>query len=107
MNATRVVARAMALVWAAFWFLFGLASGLGEGLGPIGAVMHTVPGVIFLVSALIAWRWEAVGAVLLLLEAPMISGFFHVRDPALLAILPLPPLLAGCLFLAACRRQPA
>jgi hypothetical protein len=105
MNATRACARTLALTWAAFWFAFGLLCGLQQG--PLGAVMHTVPGLIFLVSALIPWRWETAGAVLLILEAPIIGGFFHVRDPALMAALPLPPLLAGCLFLAASRRQPA
>ena len=58
----RYVARALALIWAGWWTFFGLASGLAEGLSPAGVLLHaTLPGLIFLVSAVITWRWEAIG----------------------------------------------
>ena len=54
MNATRLFARALTLTWAVFWLGFGFLSGLAERLGPIGTLMHTVPGVIFLAVPFVA-----------------------------------------------------
>lgn len=107
-------ARILSLVWAGFWTWFGLASGIYEKGKPLEILLHTaVPGLVFLVSALIAWRWQAVGGVLLLLEGLVIAvGYLlmvqHSRFSLLTRIqvdlmLALPPLVSGILFLAASR----
>lgn len=72
----------------------------------------TVPGLVFLVTALIAWRWQAVGGMLLLLEGLIVAvGYpwrFQGRFPLgtyvfMELTMALPPLVAGVLFLAASR----
>lgn len=112
---TRWTARGLSLIWAVFWTWFGLDSGIGEGGKPLEVLLHTaVPGLVFLGSALMAWRWEPVGGVLLLLEGlivligyPLLTQ--HSRMPLSAKIfveltMALPPLVSGILFLTASRR---
>jgi hypothetical protein len=113
----RYTARALVLTWAGWWMFFGLASGTGERLSPLGVLLHAaVPGGIFLISALIAWRWEMPGAALLIVEGLivcagyplMVSGRFPLATILfVLLTMALPPVLAGLLFLAGWRRSPA
>lgn len=95
--------------------LFGVASAVAEGLDLIGILIHTsVPGLIFLGSAVIAWRWESMGSAILLLEGlavgvgyPMlVAGRFPVSTTAfVLLTMALPPLAAGILFLIHWKRS--
>jgi hypothetical protein len=96
----RYLARTLALVWAVWWTLFGLIAGMGEGYAPLGILAHaTVPGLIFLVAAVIAWRWEVIGGILLLLEGlGTLYVFGYSRTIEGFLILTLPPLVAGLLF---------
>lgn len=110
----KYIARIIALVWAGWWVFFGLASGIGEGLDPIGVVVHTaVPGLIFLVLAIIAWLCEDIGGALLVLAGLVIMVIYPLMARGSLsistilvamALLALPPLIAGGLCLA-CWRQ--
>lgn len=95
--------RALALTWATFWTLFGLLSGIGEGADALGVFLHTLmPGLILLAAAIIAWRWQAVGAVLLFLGGLATLALFPwARTVMGLVMLPLPGVLAGALLLAA------
>jgi hypothetical protein len=97
----RYSARALALIWACWWTLFGLLSGAGEGYNLSGILLHaTVPGLVFLAAAVIAWRWEAIGGVLLLLAGlGTLIVFWYARTPQGFLLLTLPPLVAGLLFL--------
>jgi hypothetical protein len=97
----RYIARAGALLWAGWWTLFGLLSGIGEGLEPGGIFMHTLmPGLLFLALAVIAWRWEVPGGILLLLAGLWsLDMFWFARTPQGFLLLALPPLLAGLLLL--------
>jgi len=74
--------------------------------------MHTaVPGLIFLVSTLIAWLRERIGGIVLLCEGLTVMIVYSIiiynRVPyskmpialLTLALLALPPLIAGYLFL--------
>lgn len=113
-SAFKYIARIIALVWAGWWVFFGLASGIGEGLDPIGVVVHTaVPGLIFLVLAIIAWLREDIGGALLVLAGLVIMVIYPLMARGSLsistilvtmALLALPPLIAGGLCLA-CWRQ--
>jgi hypothetical protein len=110
----RHIGRGLALLWAGWWCFFGLASGLSEGLTAAGVLVHTaVPGLVFLVSAFVPWRWEALGAVLLLVEGivvliaypVMVSGRFPLSTIVFVSLtMALPPLVAGVLLLADWRR---
>lgn len=105
---TRTIARCLALLWASTWVFFGASAGFSEGLTPAKVLLHaTVPGLIFLLTAAIAWRWEMLGAKLLLLEGLLIFAFYPVitwgatsLTGVLLVIftMALPPLLAGILL---------
>ena len=111
----RYVARALALIWAGWWTFFGLACGLGEGMSPAGVLLHAaLPGLIFLVSAAIAWRWEAIGGIVLVLEGLLVFIAYPVmtysRFPLstivfVLLTMALPPLAAGFLFLASWQKS--
>jgi hypothetical protein len=107
----RYVARVLSLIWAGWWVFFGVASGIDERGKPIEILLHAAaPGLVFLVSALVAWRWETVGAVLLLLEGLlvligyplMVHGRFSLWTIVFVELtMALPPLVSGVLFLIA------
>ena len=100
-------ARILAMLWAAFWTWFGLASGIAEGLSPAGVLVHNaVPGLFFVLLLLVAWRWEPVGGILLVLAGLFIAVAYPLafRKPLGITIptlltMALPPLLGGILFL--------
>ena len=110
----RGIARGLALIWAAWWTIFGLLSGAGEGVrGLLANAPNALPGLAFLVSAAVAWKWEAVGGGLLILEGVIVLVAYpmmtHGRFPLstitlVLLTMALPPLVAGILFLAHRRR---
>jgi len=99
---------ALALVWAGWWVFFATGDAV---------VSHKfVGGIIFvaLVAGIVAaaWKWPAVGSVLLVLagiasiciwEPMWIRRFGFWQIVLMFAIMPLPPLLAGLLLLL-CRR---
>ena len=112
-NWMRHVAGALVLVWAGFWLFFGLASGIAEGLSRGGVLVHTTfPGLIFLASAVVAWRTQVIGAALLLMEglavliAYPIMTYHQFRFSTIVFVIltmSLPPLVAGLLFIASWR----
>jgi len=113
-NLSRYIARVVALIWAGWWCFFGIACGLSEGLGLIGVIIHiSVPGLVFLLSAVIAWRWELIGGIVLTAEGLIISIWYplfaHSFPPSVivstLAILALPPLISGIIFLFVYRQN--
>ena len=100
-------ARALALLWAGFWIFFAVGSSIVEP-PPAGMVPRiAAAGLLFLVLAVLPWRWAAAGGVLLVLT----GLFFAVAYPMAYSHLPLairmmtavtlagPPLAAGFLFL--------
>jgi len=102
-------ARVLAMLWAAFWTWFGLASGIAEGLSPAGVLVHTaVPGLFFVLLLLVAWRWEPLGGILLVLAGLLIAVAYPLvfrgkplpMTISVLLTMALPALLAGILFLA-------
>lgn len=109
----RHIAGALVLLWAGFWLFFGVASGIGEGLSRGAVLVHTAfPGLIFLVSAVFAWRTQVIGAAVLLLEGlavliayPIMTYHQFPFSTIVFVILTmsLPPLIAGLLFIASWR----
>ncbi len=97
----RYIARVLVLIWAGWWAFFGLVSGAGEGLrGVLTNAPNALPGLVFLVSTAIVWRWEAIGGVALLICGLFALFFFHIgKNLFLLLTTVLPPLVAGFLFL--------
>ena len=112
----RNAARILALVTIVFWLWFGIGSALGEDGGWFNWLMHMlIPGGIFILSGLIAWRWQRVGGILFLLEGLVAIGVLVVVSLGgqlaastiflMLLTLALPPLMTGVLFLIALERQ--
>jgi hypothetical protein len=111
---TRTIVRGLTLLWASWWMFFGLSSGFTEGLALAKVLLHAaVPGLIFLLTAMIAWRWERLGARLLLLEGLLVFAFYPVITWGAVSLasvlfviltMALPPLLAGTLLHANCHR---
>ncbi len=101
MKSTRYIARALALIWAVWWTFFALVSGAGEGFrGLLANAPNALPGLVFLVCVAIAWRWEAVGGILLLLCALGPFFFFDIgRHLFMHLTFVLPAVVAGFLFL--------
>jgi hypothetical protein len=107
-NWLRFTSRSLALAWGVFWSWFGAASGISEGIGLLGTIVHTaLPGLIFLVSALIPWWLPRTGGVILIVEGvivaiayPIMFGQFPLATIIfVLLTMSAPPLLSGILFL--------
>ncbi|MBI4428573.1 MAG: hypothetical protein HY562_05590 [Ignavibacteriales bacterium] len=103
----RLFAKALALLWGFFWALFGLLSALGEELDFLATFMHIlVPGFAFLLTALVAFRFEKAGGIALMLEGfivaivyPMIfRGMASSTVVFVLLTMALPPIISGVLF---------
>ncbi|MFC1907985.1 hypothetical protein ACFLWD_02785 [Chloroflexota bacterium] len=109
------IALALAVIWASWWIFFGLASSFVEELNLAGVLVHTTsPGLVFLVSTVIAWRWKAIGGIMLILEGLFLLIAYpvvmHNSFPSstvvfMLLTMALPPLLAGPLFLISWRKS--
>ena len=112
----RSTARVLMIIAIAFWLWFGIGSAHVERSGPFNWLMHIlVPGGIFILSTLVAWRWEGIGGALLVLEGLVALGFivraFLLRNVTASTLvlmcltLGLPPLAAGILFLICWRES--
>jgi len=107
----RYAARALAALWAGWWTFFVWMTVASEGFSTAGLTVALCLGVLFLGSAAIAWRWERLASLLLLVEGLVVLiGYAQVaqglpQSTVVLVIvsLALPPLLAA-LFLTMCRR---
>jgi len=102
------VARALALLWAAFWFFFFVADSWGWGTPVRVSASWLSVGRLFVILALVAWRWEATGGLLLAVAGLLIGVAYTIWPPPGLlvdsraittVVLSGPPLLAGILFL--------
>ena len=111
----RSAARVLMIIAIVFWLWFGIGSAYVENAGLFNWLMHILaPGGIFILSTLVAWRWEAIGGALLVLEGIAALGFivrtflwgsFTASTLVLMCLtLGLPPLAAGVLFLL-CRQK--
>ncbi|PIY96732.1 MAG: hypothetical protein COY66_03250 [Candidatus Kerfeldbacteria bacterium CG_4_10_14_0_8_um_filter_42_10] len=96
----------LVLIWALWWLYFGLASGDRSGIAD--NLISAIPGIIFAASVYIAWRWQKVGRVILLVEGLIILfGYPRIAEGELpfitilivLMLLALPPLLSGSLLI--------
>lgn len=94
-----------------FWLWFGIASALGEKLGAGNWIAHLlVPGGLLLGFLAVAWRWSNPGGMLLVLAGVFVCVGYPLtvgqRFPVstsvfVVALMGLPPLLGGALFIGA------
>jgi hypothetical protein len=100
------------LAVAVFWLWWGVGSAHVEGFTWGSLLAHSAPGLLILIAALVAWKWERVGGGLLVGVAALVTAFifwaisrggyrggYQVAAMVWLTMA-LPPLVAGALFLA-------
>lgn len=113
-NYLRWAGRVLALAVAVFWLWWGVGSAYVEGFSWISLLAHSIPGLLILISTLVAWRWERIGGSLLIGVAVLVTGFllwaFIFRGGRSMVAtvwftMALPPLVAGLLFIASRRRE--
>jgi len=110
------VARALALLWAGFWVFFFVGSVMVEPTPSHVIVVGSVVLLLFAILALVPWRWEAAGGLLLVVMSLLIgatyaiasASFFRRNDGSRLPLVVRaigtlsfggPPLVAGIFFL--------
>jgi hypothetical protein len=114
----RKVAWILVIVAIVFWLWFGIGSAMVEEGGWFNWLMHIlIPGGIFILSALIALRWQRVGGAVLSImgvTAIAMSLIGFIRGATALATmimmlltLSFPPLISGMLFLVDARKAKA
>lgn len=113
----RPAAWTIILLVTAFWLWFGIASAVGERLGAGNWLAHLlVPGGLLVATAVVAGRWPAAGAALLIAEGLVVAvGYpltFGQRFPVstvifVLLTMAVPPVVAGALLLIGRHQQAA
>jgi len=103
-----LLARALALLWAGFWlFFFAVEAWVWRTPSRVLSFWCCV-GLLFMVLALLPWRWEMTGGVALLVMGLLIGMAYAIWSPPRLpvssvvittTVLSGPPLLAGILLL--------
>ena len=102
------LARALALVWAGFWMFFFIVESWSWHT-PLNAALPWVgAGLLFIVLALVPWRWELPGGLLLVVVGFAAGVAYAIWSAARLAVhgrmlttlaISVPPIVAGVLFL--------
>jgi len=103
------IARALALFWAAFWMFFFVAESWAWHTPVPQALPWVGAGFLFILLALLPWRWRVTGGILLVIAGLAIGVAYVIWGAPSLPLagrvistvtLSLPPLVAGILFLA-------
>ncbi|MGA2571278.1 MAG: hypothetical protein ABSF23_12225 [Terracidiphilus sp.] len=107
--------RALALLWAGFWMFFFVAESVATR-APVQAALPWVGvGLFFILLALLPWRWEAAGGILLALAGCAAGVGYALWAPLQLPAasrvltsiaLSTPALVAGILILMHRRTAP-
>jgi hypothetical protein len=102
------LARALALLWAGFWLFFFIAESWAWH-SPLRVALPWVGvGLLFTALALLPWRWEATGGVLLVAAGVSAGIAYTIWPPTRLpvpvrilttAVFGAPAIAAGILFL--------
>ena len=103
-------------MWAGFWALFFVMESLAWHAPARVMAFWSGVGLAFVVLALLPWKWEATGAVVLAVAGPLIGAAYAIWSPPHLplsarvitnAVLGGPPLVAGLLLLVRPKLIPA
>ena len=102
----RIVARVLATLWFGFWAFFNIGSGMEEGGNSL--IYHLIATLICAIILLIVWRWEKIGAIIMItfgLVFAVVYPILFAGRLSLASIIPteivmvLPLLLAGILLI--------
>jgi hypothetical protein len=101
-------ARAVALVWAGFWTFFFTAESLAWHTPLYEMTTWVCVGLMFVILALMAWRWEVAGGLILIAAGVIAALAYAIWGPRelspaarviTLCVFGVPPAAAGALFL--------
>ena len=111
-NWLRFAARVLILCWVGFWGFFIVASILSEPFQTTAFVPIAIYLLFFVIPVFIAWRWERIGGVLLLLIGhavfvvyPMVMKVSLFTVLMVYLTMAFPPLIAGLLFFISRRKS--
>jgi hypothetical protein len=102
------LARALALSWAGFWMFFFVAESVAGHTPVRMALPWAGAGLLFVCLALVPWRWEITGGLLLMIVGLSTGVAYAIWSPPRLPLASRvlttivfsgPPLAAGILFL--------
>jgi hypothetical protein len=102
------MARVLAVLWAVFWLFVFIAESLAWRTPALVTALWAGVGLLFVILALVPWRWELSGGFLLLIVGFLIAVAYAIWAPPGLSIpsrvittvvLAGPPVVAGILFL--------
>ncbi len=96
-TAISIIIKVLLLVIALFWLIFSLMSGF-ESSGGFNNLPNALPWLVLLIGVIIAFRWEIVGSVLIIMYAIFAMIFFGFGIVVFIISLPL-AVLAGALLL--------
>lgn len=103
-----LLARVLALMWAGFWMFFFVAESAAWHTPVRTALLWAAVGLLFVCLALVPWRWERIGGILLVLVGLSAGVAYAIWSSPQLpvasrglttAVFSAPPLAAGVLFL--------
>jgi hypothetical protein len=113
-GAVALAARGLALLWAGFWLVFFVVESWVWHT-PVNVMASWVAlGLFFMLVAVVAWRWEVTGGLLLIVVGALAGLAYAIWAPEGLPpvsrlittiVFSGPPILAGVLFLVH-RRAP-
>ena len=104
-----VLARLLALSWAGLWMFFFVAESWATHTPLRNALPWVGLGLLFIIVAVAAWRWERTGGLLLFAVGLLAAVLYALRPPEQLPLagrvvttlfFGVPPVAAGLLFLA-------
>jgi hypothetical protein len=110
----RVAAKYFILIWAILWTIFIWISAISEGFTHSGLISTLIFTIGFLGSALLPWKFETIGSIILFLGGLAAIVFYSSIDPGtftvslvftLIITLALPPYIAGALLFLVSRRS--
>ncbi len=102
------IARVLAVLWAVFWLFVFVAESLAWRTPALVTTSWAGVGLLFVILALVPWRWELSGGLVLVVVAFLIAAAYAIWAPPGLPVLSRvitavvlsgPPLVAGILFL--------
>jgi hypothetical protein len=102
------IARALALLWAAFWLFSFVVESLVWRTAALVMASWAGVGLLFVILALLPWRKEGTGGLLLVVAGLLIGVAYVIWAPPGLplasrvittVVFSAPPLVAGTLFL--------
>ncbi len=100
----RYIARTILIIISVFWFLFALFSGAEEyGGGLKGILMNSpnaLPWLSLLVFVFLAWKWELIGGILIVMLGGFTVYFFKAYESLpVFIIISLPLIILGGFYI--------